>query len=280
MFIEACGKFDYNTLINYPDHCFIFLLVHPENQITNLEHITSPYILHLNTWKRIGKNYMDEVELDISVPKPVYFDRNIAIEALKSDKPVITAEINNTKYIPSSLKEKYRIRGNDQNILRRWIILRSSGEHEKFAEILPYSISDQAKKLKKKYYKYINAIASGLYYKKYVKYIKEDGKTKFTQIQKDIFRNISKIEQNDISLKAKKLTKTQKKERKNNRISLIKKALMDTIDDTFYKIIMEHKRSIKNINKNLLKDMIKEKQEKDDTKIDTKTYIKDDAKIV
>lgn len=152
MWTEACEamKLDLNTLRN-ENLCFVFLLVHQENQITNQVPVEQPYLLHLDTWKRGDVPQgeykfvnMFHVDVTLPVPKPKLLSHGEAAELLEKGIAVVSSGYDEKKkYIPPTLNEMLTIRGNDPNIKHRWCVLKDTGLHTKLYEVAPPHMKKQ-----------------------------------------------------------------------------------------------------------------------------------------
>lgn len=144
MFEEACKKYDFKIETLEKDKCYVFILVHPENQFIKTN-VSEPELYHIDTLitskkKMFGLTNMKSIYLksDIKIPKPEMLSKAQAIELLENGIGVVTYDPENKiNYIPSSLQHKIEIRGNQPNLFLRWCELRDLNMEKELINVVP-----------------------------------------------------------------------------------------------------------------------------------------------
>jgi hypothetical protein len=152
MFEDACKfmDFDYTTLDQ--NLCYVFLLVHPNNQITNQYTVENPHLYHLDTLsdshyylfglKNLKSIYKNST---IKIPKPQILNKTQAIDLLKQGYGVVSLGFQNkTNFIPSSLNTLIEIRGNECNIFKRWCQLKQQNRENDIFKVIKHTTDFQS----------------------------------------------------------------------------------------------------------------------------------------
>jgi hypothetical protein len=149
MFKEACKTHKFNISSLNKNLCYVFIVIHPQNQIIQQNTNFEPYLYHLDTF-RLSKYKLfgmrDLVSIyetsNIDIPKPPKMSLEDAKKSIINGYAVVPWSGKKVNFIPIGIHIALVIRGNEPNTFLRWCQLME----EKKQQELVYFVPDYLKK--------------------------------------------------------------------------------------------------------------------------------------
>jgi len=141
------------------EHCYVFLLVHPDNQVLKSSLSSEPTLFHLDTWRegtkadQNGLIRMIHVEDKLDMPSYSYLTTDQVEDAVNNDWIIISRDgVGQTvKYVTKNLQRKFDLRGQNPNLYYSWFMWMHSKQQEEFEKIVPDSQAEEIKTFPERY---------------------------------------------------------------------------------------------------------------------------------